>query len=349
MPRKQSVSSLGGVLPVIKPAGPTSHDVVQVARRVLQQRAIGHTGTLDPAAEGLLLLCIGPYTKLVPYLVESDKTYDGYIGLGIETTTDDSEGAPTLVGDAREVTLERVRQFAKRFTGEIEQVPPRYAAVKVAGKKLYEYARENIEVTIEPRPVTVFSFDILDLHDADSPADILARVDPPHADAPKTIKRAQFVTRVSSGTYVRALARDLGRDLGCGGYLAQLSRSAVGRFDLQVAMPYDVLTNSPDRVDEYLVRGAAALDSKRYPMLKLLPAYVDRLFRGQPLHEKMMDDMDAAAGLNSGAIVGIASDDGALLAVMQAERFETQMRENVYNSRFAVHFKPLRIFPNGLK
>ena len=349
MAPKKSVSDLGGVLPVVKPAGPTSHDVVQVARRVLKQRAIGHTGTLDPAAEGLLLLCIGPYTKLVPYLVESDKTYEGYIGFGVETTTDDSEGSPTLVGDATGLTLDRVQSLTKRFTGEIEQVPPRYAAVKVAGKKLYEYARENIEVVVAARPVNVYSFDIDDLQDADAPADILTRLDPPHADAARKIKRAHFTARVSSGTYVRSLARDLGRELGCGGYLAQLSRSAIGRFTMKDAMPYEVLTQNPERVNEYMLRGAAALDSNRYPVLQLLPAYVERLLRGQPLHEKMMEDMNAAAGLSSGAIVGVANEQGVLLAVMQAERFEAQMRENVYASRFAVHFKPLRIFPGGLK
>lgn len=349
MVAKKNVSELGGVLPVVKPAGPTSHDVVQVARRALHQRAIGHTGTLDPAAEGLLVLCLGPYTKLVPYLVESDKTYEGYIGLGLETTTDDSEGAPTLVGDASTVTLERARALTRRFTGDIEQVPPRYAAVKVAGKKLYEYARENVEVTVQPRPVTVHAFDLQELQDADAPADILTRLDPPHSGAPHLIKLARFVAKVSSGTYVRALARDLGRELGCGGYLAQLSRSAVGKFTLETAMPYDVLREQPERVGDYLVRGADALDTNRFPVLHLLSAYTERLFRGQPLHEKMMEEMNIAAGVASGAVVGVASETGALLAVMQAERFEAQMRENVYSSRFAVHFKPLRVFPAGLK
>lgn len=347
MRSKTPSSDLAGVLPVIKPAGPTSHDVVQVARRVLRQRAIGHTGTLDPAAEGLLLLCLGPYTKLVPYLVESDKTYAGTIGLGLETDTDDSEGVPTLVGDASSVTLEKAQGAASRYVGDIDQMPPRYAAVKVAGKKLYEYARENIEVKIEARPVTVYSFDLSDLESSEAPAAILARAQEPVAAHP--IKRVSFTSRVSSGTYVRSLARDLGRDLGCGGYLATLSRSAVGRFHVQQAMPYELLTNQPERVEEFMLRGAAALDPDRYPVLKLLPAYEERLSRGQPLHDKMMEDMDQAGRVASGGIVGVANEAGHLLAVMQGERFETQMRENPYGSRFMVHFKPLRIFPGRLK
>src|SRR5690606_14499168 len=114
-----------GVLPVNKPAGPTSHDVVQVARRALHERAIGHTGTLDPAADGLLLLCVGPYTKLVPYLVQSGKTYRGKIALGLETTTDDKEGAPVLSGDVTGLAIDRVRSYAAKFVGDIEQMPPR--------------------------------------------------------------------------------------------------------------------------------------------------------------------------------------------------------------------------------
>src|SRR5690242_15329415 len=108
MRKKTETDSISGVLPVIKPAGPTSHDGVQIARRALKLRASGHRGSLDPGATGLLLRCLGPYTKLVPYLTESDKTYTGHIGLGIETTTDDCEGEPTLVGDASQATSERI-------------------------------------------------------------------------------------------------------------------------------------------------------------------------------------------------------------------------------------------------
>jgi len=341
------LSKVAGVLPVIKPAGPTSHDVVQVARRALKERAIGHTGTLDPAADGLLLLCVGPYTKLVPYLTQSGKTYRGTIALGIETTTDDKEGEPTMCGDVAGITEDRIRSYAARFVGDIEQIPPKYAAVKVGGKKLYEYARENVEVVIEPRPVSVHSFQIGAMQIIDAPADVVARR--PDLECPEKIALVEFETSVSSGTYVRALARDLGRDLGCGGYLASLTRTAIGRFAEDQAVTLDELTENPATALDKMIRGAAALDTERYPVATLLKAYEDRLFRGQPLHDKMLVDPAIAANLADDSVIGIASEDGALLAIMQVERFDNGMRENVYGSRYAAHFKSLRVFPRGLQ
>lgn len=351
---KKRTSHISGVLPVLKKRGPTSHDVVDVARRALHERQIGHTGTLDPAAEGVLVLCIGPHTKLVPYLVESDKTYEGWFGLGVETTTDDSEGQPVMVADARGATLDRVRAAAARLTGDIEQVPPRYAAIKVAGKKLYEYARQGQEVVIEPREVTVHQFDITELRPMEPPTEVLGRAPEgqlagdAREHAPHLVM-ARFVTRVSSGTYVRALARDLGRALGCGGYLVSLARTGIGQFTSEHAMPVDLLAEQPGRIGEFMVRGAAAIDTQRFPVFPILRAYMGRLFNGQPLNEKMMERPEVAASVPSGAVCGIASDDGSLLAMVEAERFDSMRRANPYDSRFDVHFRPLRIFPNGLK
>jgi tRNA pseudouridine(55) synthase len=341
-----NTSRVAGVLPVLKNPGPTSHDVVQIARRALREKQIGHTGTLDPAAGGMLVLCIGPYTKLVPYLTESDKTYTGEIALGIETSTDDSEGDPLMCGDASGVTLERLRGVAARFAGDIEQVPPRYAAVKVAGKKLYEYARQGVEVHVEPRPVTVFEFRIDSLEPMETPGQMLAGA---KAAEGCKMQRMRFTVRVSAGTYVRALARDIGRELGCGGYLLALWRSAIGAFTDERAIPLDLLRDEPARANDYILRGMEALGASRMPVLEVLTAYKDRIFRGQPLHDRMMENMNAASGLKSGTTCAIASEEGALLAIMQAERFEEQQRANVYDSRFQVHFRPVRVFPNGLK
>jgi tRNA U55 pseudouridine synthase TruB len=236
--------------------------------------------------------------------------------------------------------------------GEIEQVPPRYAAVKVAGRKLYEYARENIEIVVEPRPVTVYSFELGNVVSIEAPSALLARAaESPGKETPTShfIKQVPFKARVSSGTYVRSLARDLGRELGCGGYLMGLSRSAVGKFELDEAMPYELLTSHPEQAEDFIVRGAAALDTERFSLIKILRPYQDRLLSGQPLHEKMMEDPAAAAGLPSGSVAGIASEDGALLAMVQSERFDVQRKENPYDSRFAAHFKAVRIFPGGLR
>lgn len=321
--------------------------MVQIARRALHEKAIGHTGTLDPAADGLLLLCVGGYTKLVPYLTQSSKTYTGLIALGVETTTDDREGEPTLCGDVAELTQDRIDAYARKFIGDIEQMPPRYAAVKVGGKKLYEYARENLEVEVEPRPVTVHSFTTSNLRLVDAPREILARR--PEMSCGDKIAVVDFEAAVSSGTYVRALARDLGRELGCGGYLASLTRTAVGLFGLEGAVTMDELVDTPEVALQKMIRGVQALDPDRYPQVTLLKAYEERLFRGQPLHDKMLVEPGAVANLADGAILGLAAEDGSLLAVAQIERFEAQQRENVYGSRYMARLKTLRVFPGGLK
>ncbi|MCX7719061.1 MAG: tRNA pseudouridine(55) synthase TruB [Candidatus Sumerlaeaceae bacterium] len=349
MPRKRSHndSGIAGVLPVLKQPGPTSHDIVDMARRALRTRQVGHTGTLDPAAGGLLTLCLGPYTKLVPYLIDNDKTYHGWIALGAESSTDDSEGEPTMVGDPSALTLERIRAAVGRFVGEIEQVPPRFSAVKIAGKKLYEYARENQKVEAEPRHVIVHRFDVDALEPAELPAPMAARR-PPDAP-PVTLRRVRFTARVSSGTYVRALARDLGRDLGCGGFLLSLERKSIGHVSADQAMPAEWLLSEPERAHQFMIRGAATLDPNRYPILTLLRGYERRLANGQPLNDRMMDNPTIAAAVPSGAICGIAGEGGELLAIMEAERFDAMRRVNPYDSRFDVHFRPVRIFPGGLR
>jgi tRNA pseudouridine55 synthase len=352
---------MGGLLPVIKPAGPTSHDIVDIARRALGQRSVGHTGTLDPAATGVLVLCLGPYTKLVPYLIESDKTYDGTVLLGLETDTDDREGKVIAIQPGLGLSLEKVREAAKAFTGPIQQIPPRYAAVKVAGKKLYEYARAGEEVVVEPRDVTVHELEILALTPCACPDSILHRASLSDAagetngmaarlrDAGKAFWELRFRSRVSAGTYLRSLARDLGRQLGCGGTLSSLERTAVGRIDLSMCMEAEALRTNPSEAEDWLIRGSGALNSARYPVLTILRAYRDRILRGQPIMDKMLQEPGEAAPLESGAIVGLADDTGALLAVAQAERFEDQSRSNPYVSRHAVHFKTQRVFPDGLK
>lgn len=338
---------ISGVLPVLKPRGPTSHDVVQIARRVLHQRAIGHIGTLDPAAGGLLVLCIGAHTKLVPYLMECDKTYSGEMALGLSTNTDDSEGEPVLFGDASGVSLDSLRAVALRFTGDIEQVPPRYAAVKVAGKKLYEYARKGIEVHIDPRPVSVRQFDIQAIEPIKTAPVVLDGAG--RSEHLAKMRSVRFTVRVSAGTYVRALARDIGQELGCGGYLLSLWRNSIGHFSDNRAIPLELLQENPQKMDEFRIGGGAALDPEKYPKLTLLTAFKERLSRGQPINDRMLEQPAAAANLRSGAACGLCDEQGSLLAMVEATRFDEQTRANAaYASRFLVHFKILRVFPGGL-
>jgi len=250
-----------GLLPVAKLAGPTSHDIVDMARKALKERRIGHTGTLDPMAEGLLILCVGTATRLQQYLLGWDKTYEGRIRLGRATTTYDGEGdAMEPSGPVPELDDEVLRDLESRFTGEIDQVPPPFSAKKVDGKKLYELAREGQEVHVEPKKVHVQS---LRLERAG--ADVL-----------------HFEVQTSSGFYVRSLAHDIGIRLGCGGHLEHLRRRRIGPYTADSAIPQEQLqaTAEPQQIvesDAWIPLERLALP---YPELSLNPGAEDRFRHG---------------------------------------------------------------------
>ena len=218
------------VLPVDKSEGPTSHDVVDAARRALGLKRIGHTGTLDPFASGLLLLCVGKATRLAQYFSGLDKTYEAVARLGVSTDTLDRDG--TVVGEStgwKDLTTGRIEAALDTLRGEIQQVPPQYSAKKVGGERAYLSARKGREVELEACTVTVMS---LQLTSAELPS-------------------IGFTARCSSGTYVRALARDLGDVLGVGAHLTSLRRTAIGDWRVRDAVA------SGDLADLSLVVGAA--------------------------------------------------------------------------------------------
>ncbi|MDJ1113075.1 tRNA pseudouridine(55) synthase TruB [Microbacterium dauci] len=206
--------SPSGVLLVDKPGGITSHDVVARARRALQTRKIGHAGTLDPMATGLLILGVGPATRLLTYIVGLDKTYEATIRLGVTTDSDDADGTVTGTADATAVTDDAIRNGIAALTGEIEQVPSTVSAIKVGGKRAYDLARAGEQVELKARAVTVSRFDVLETRRGDGVIDLDVVVD------------------CTSGTYIRALARDLGAGLGVGGHLTALRRTRIGTFDV---------------------------------------------------------------------------------------------------------------------
>jgi tRNA pseudouridine55 synthase len=217
-----------GLLPVIKECGPTSHDVVDKARRALKERRIGHTGTLDPMAEGLLLLCIGHATRLQQYLLGWPKTYHGIVRLGYATTTYDREGEEIEPrGPVPGIDSELLSGLVQRFSGTFDQVPPPYSAKKVDGKKLYELARSGQTVEIEPKSVTV--------HGLTLRSDVETEID--------------LTVETSTGFYVRSLAHDIGGLLGCGGYLHHLSRLAIGPYNLENAIPQRTLETAKDPME----------------------------------------------------------------------------------------------------
>ncbi|MDQ1683142.1 MAG: tRNA pseudouridine55 synthase [Frankiaceae bacterium] len=212
-----------GIVVVDKPAGWTSHDVVARMRRLAHTRKVGHAGTLDPMATGVLLIGVGKATRLLGHLALTEKVYDGTIRLGVTTNTDDAEGEPLATVNAAAVTDDQIADAIAPLTGLIQQVPPQVSAIKVDGQRAYKRARAGEDVALLARPVTVHEFSIAAIRRHEATVDLDVRV------------------RCSSGTYIRSLARDLGAALGVGGHLAALRRTAVGAFDLSQARTLDEL------------------------------------------------------------------------------------------------------------
>jgi len=212
---------ISGIFNIDKPAGMTSHDVVDRVRQMTSQRRVGHAGTLDPSATGVLVVCLGQATRVAEYLMASDKVYRAQICLGVSTDTHDAEGEVTATAEV-DVGEEEVRETLASFVGSIQQVPPMYSALKREGTPLYKLARQGITVEREPRPVEIHDIELLDW----TPPLITIRVE------------------CSPGTYIRALARDLGQKLDCGAHLQSLARLASGPFTLEKAVNLDELAEA---------------------------------------------------------------------------------------------------------
>ncbi len=219
-----------GLVVVDKPAGITSHGVVARVRRLVGTRKVGHAGTLDPMATGVLVLGVDRATRLLGHLMLTEKGYDATIRLGVATTTDDAEGEVVASVGASHLDEATVRAALAAFVGDIEQVPTAVSAIKVDGKRAYQRVRDGEEVTLAARPVTVHSLDVHEVRDAGEKGE--------HLDVDVSL-------RCSSGTYVRAIARDAGAALGVGGHLTALRRTAVGPYGLDVSRTLEELEQDP--------------------------------------------------------------------------------------------------------
>lgn len=250
---------MDGLLLIDKPAGPTSHDAVARLRRTSGERRIGHTGTLDPLASGLLVLICGRATRLAAFLHGADKTYDATIRLGVATDTDDAEGAPLGPEAAALPDDAAVDVALASFVGRFEQTPPQFSAKKIGGRKAYELAREDRPVTLAPVDVEVHALTRLGREGG--------------------LVRLRLTA--SSGFYVRALARDLGERLGCGGHLSALRRTRVGAFDIADAVALETAERLGRAIGERLIAPADALPD--LPAVQLTSAGLTRAMHGNPL------------------------------------------------------------------
>lgn len=219
--------SVNGLLLLDKPSGCSSNAALQKARRLFSARKAGHTGSLDPIASGLLPICFGEATKLCSHLLDSDKRYQVLIRLGAETNTCDREGEVISRAEVPLLDVDLICGALASFQGRIKQVPPMYSALKHQGKRLYELARQGVEIERKAREVEIFAIEVLTF-DRDS---------------------LTLDVKCSKGTYIRSLALDLGRLLGCGGYVEELRRTAVGSFTLDQAQSLEVLGESMDEVE----------------------------------------------------------------------------------------------------
>jgi tRNA pseudouridine55 synthase len=281
---------IDGLAVVDKPAGMTSHDVVGRCRRVFGQRRVGHAGTLDPDATGVLLVGLGRATRLLQWLTGLDKSYEGEVVAGVATSTLDAAGEVTGRWDMRAVTLAEAQAAAAALTGELDQVPPMVSAIKIGGKRLHQLAREGVEVERPPRRITVTRFEVGEAADP----------------APGTLGGGpvwSIAVTCSSGTYVRSLAADLGTALGGGAHLRRLRRTAIGPWTLAHATPLDDL--GP---------GAVLPPAACLPGLDVVRVDGDvaaAVAFGRVLERRAL----GAVGPGPWAVLGV---DGALAAVYQA-------------------------------
>jgi len=298
--RKREKRDVNGWLVLDKPVGMTSTHAVSVAKRVFQAKRAGHAGTLDPLASGLLPIALGEATKTVPFVMDGRKIYRFTVRWGEERDTDDAEGRVAATS-AERPTVEAIRALLPRFTGLIEQVPPRFSAVKVEGERAYDLARDGEVVELAPRTIEIHSLELVETPDADH-----------------TVLAAEC----GKGTYVRALARDLGRLLGCFGHVAALRRTAVGPFTEDVAMSLETLQQGGQP------EGAAAPPPPLLPVeagLTALPALrvssadAGRLARGQAVLLRGRD-----APIMEGWVS--VSAQGSLIALAEIEKGELRPR-----------------------
>jgi tRNA pseudouridine55 synthase len=236
----QEFSALDGAILIDKPAGPTSHDVVDAIRRRFQIKKVGHCGTLDPNATGLLIIVLGRGTKLSEKLMGDDKAYEGTIKFGETTDSYDCDGELTGSLPVMPMTLDQLNEEAAKFVGDLMQVPPMVSAIKKNGVPLYKLARKGIEIEREPRLVHIYNFRFTDYE----------------------LPLGAFKIACTKGTYVRSIAHDLGQKLGCGAHLTTLRRSVSGKFDVADATKLDAVLNLT----------TAELEKRVIPFLKLAAA-----------------------------------------------------------------------------
>ncbi|MBE0477739.1 tRNA pseudouridine(55) synthase TruB [Candidatus Aerophobetes bacterium] len=307
---------MDGLLLVNKPAGITSHEVVKKVRNLTGEKKVGHTGTLDPAAQGLLLVCMGRATKLTPFLQELDKTYQGKIIFGITTASFDEEGEVIEEKDASSLTEHEVRAIFCRFQGRVSQTPPMYSAIHWQGERLYNIARKGQKIKISPRPVYIYELKLTQF-------------------SPGIHPEASFELRCSKGTYVRSLCHDIGESSGYGAYQAFLWRTRVGPFLLTEARDLKEIEQVVERSELGKLLFSPAKTLPDFPKI-LVKKEAEKLIKwGRPLYISHIAHLPS--NLEKGDRVRFCSEGDELLAVGVA------LQSGSHFMKDKVGFKYLRV------
>lgn len=292
---------MNGIININKPLGITSHDVVYRLRKLLGIKKIGHTGTLDPDASGVLPMCIGRGTKVADMLTAKDKQYVAEMTLGLATDTLDASGTVTETAEVN-VTEQDIENAIQKFVGDIEQIPPMYSAIKVDGKKLYELAREGVEIERKPRSVRIDNIEVLDINLEENKISI--RVD------------------CSKGTYIRTLCDDIGRELGCFAHMSKLERTKSGRFDIK-----DAYTLS--QIEEMLEKGDMGF---LVPVDVVFEEY-ERLTITEKKAKKMCNGTQISLqGLVEGKTYRVYDEKGNFLTISKAENGLLKILKTFYQT-----------------
>ena len=315
-PNTQAQFTGDGVLVVDKPAGLTSHDVVQEVKVKLGAAKVGHSGTLDPFATGVLVLLINGATKLAPFLAEHEKTYVFTVSFGVETDTQDSTGKVVARLPCEPLQEKEMRAACDAFIGEIEQTVPRYSAVRVGGQRLYQLARRGVEVTPPNRKVEIKDLSFCELR----------------------WPEATFEVTCSKGTYVRSLGVDLARHLNCNGHVSQLRRLASGGFNLRQAVTLEQLEQSVARGEllQLLITSVQALDC--YPVLRVSHLDAKRIRQGFTLKSIQFLDPEPSPGWPAGSYKILDPDNNLVAMVSKAARAANDRQEG------GITLKTLRVF-----
>lgn len=289
--RTRPISIHNGVLPIDKPAGMTSHDVVARVRKLAATRRVGHAGTLDPDATGVLLVCVGHATRVAEYLADEGKEYRCRISLGKATTTEDASGEVVEERDASHITREQFEAVLPQFLGEIMQVPPMVSAVHHEGKRLYELARAGVTVDRPARPVTIATLTLDSFATGASPS-------------------AEFTVRCGKGTYIRTLCVDIGRALGVPAHMYSLRRTAVGSVRVENCVPLNDIT--PELVSSILVRPSRALGDM--PRVTVSAGDIENLGHGRAVPCALADAPLVAAISDAEDLIALGPVENGILS-----------------------------------